>query len=86
MPYATQNEGSVSMSDTNDQTEKKTRAKMYWMHALTPRHVGSGCGVGFIDLSIMRDAVTNRPLVPGSAVKGVLVGGGAGQAPREEIW
>lgn len=46
--------------------------KMYWLHALTPLHVGAGRGVGFIDLPIMREKVTNWPLVPGSAVKGVL--------------
>jgi CRISPR-associated protein Cmr4 len=45
---------------------------MYWVHAITPLHVGSGRGVGFIDLPIMREKVTSWPLVPGSAVKGVL--------------
>jgi CRISPR-associated protein Cmr4 len=45
---------------------------MYWLHALTALHVGAGGGIGFIDLPIMREAVTNWPLVPGSAVKGVL--------------
>lgn len=47
-----------------------TRA--YWIHALTPLHVGAGRGVGFIDLPIMREAVTKWPFVPGSTVKGVL--------------
>lgn len=46
--------------------------RMYWLHALTPVHVGSGFGLGFIDLPIMREKVTNWPVVPGSAVKGVL--------------
>ncbi len=46
--------------------------RMYWIHALTPLHVGAGRGVGFIDLPIMREKVTNWPLVPGSAVKGVI--------------
>src|SRR3989442_606393 len=45
---------------------------MFWIHALTPLHVGAGRGVGYIDLPIMRETVTNWPLVPGSAVKGVL--------------
>jgi len=45
---------------------------MYWIHAITPLHVGSGRGVGFIDLPIMREKVTGWPLVPGSAVKGVM--------------
>ena len=46
--------------------------RMYWIHAITPLHVGSGRGVGFIDLPVMREKVTSWPLVPGSAVKGVM--------------
>ncbi|MBI1747851.1 MAG: type III-B CRISPR module RAMP protein Cmr4 [Acidobacteria bacterium] len=46
--------------------------KMYWLHGLTPLHVGAGRGMGYIDLPIMREKVTNWPLVPGSTVKGVL--------------
>jgi CRISPR-associated protein Cmr4 len=42
------------------------------MQAITPLHVGSGKGVGFIDMPIMREKVTNWPLVPGSALKGVM--------------
>jgi len=45
---------------------------MYWIHAITPLHIGSGRGVGFIDLPIMREKVTDWPFVPGSAVKGVM--------------
>lgn len=46
-------------------------ARVYWLHALTPTHTGTGRGVGYIDLPIDRDAVTNWPLVRGSAFKGV---------------
>src|SRR5947209_10450138 len=46
-------------------------ARVYWLHALTPTHAGVGRGVGYIDLPIDRDAVTNWPLVRGSAFKGV---------------
>jgi len=46
--------------------------RIYWIHALTPLHVGAGRGVGYIDLPIMREKVTGWPLVPGSAIKGVL--------------
>lgn len=46
--------------------------RMYWLHTISPLHVGSGRGVGFIDLPIAREKVTGWPLVPGSAVKGVL--------------
>ncbi|MBN1547548.1 MAG: type III-B CRISPR module RAMP protein Cmr4 [Syntrophaceae bacterium] len=49
---------------------KKTR--IYWLHAVTPLHVGTGIGLGYIDLPIMREKVTNWPLVPGSAIKGVI--------------
>ena len=46
--------------------------KMYWLHALTPLHVGEGFGIGAIDLPIVRERTTQWPLVPGSAVKGVI--------------
>lgn len=46
--------------------------QMFWIHALTPLHVGTGQGLGFIDLPIMREKTTNWPLVPGSAIKGVI--------------
>ncbi len=47
------------------------QARIYWLHCLSPTHVGTGRGVGYIDLPIQRDAVTNWPLIPGSAFKGV---------------
>jgi CRISPR-associated protein Cmr4 len=46
--------------------------KIYWLEAITPLHVGMGRGVGFIDLPIIREKVTGWPLVPGSAIKGVI--------------
>ncbi len=46
--------------------------KIYWLEAITPLHVGTGRGVGFIDLPIIREKVTGWPLVPGSSVKGVI--------------
>jgi CRISPR-associated protein Cmr4 len=48
------------------------KAKTYWIHALTPLHVGAGRGVGFIDLPIAREKLTQWPMVPGSGVKGVF--------------
>jgi CRISPR-associated protein Cmr4 len=45
--------------------------RVYWLHTLSPTHVGTGRGVGYIDLPIHRDKVTNWPLIPGSAFKGV---------------
>lgn len=44
---------------------------VYWLHLLSPTHVGTGRGVGYIDLPIHRDKVTDWPLIPGSAFKGV---------------
>ncbi len=48
-----------------------TASKMYLLHCLSPVHVGAGQGVGFIDMPIMRERVTQWPLIPGSSVKGV---------------
>jgi CRISPR-associated protein Cmr4 len=45
--------------------------QVYWLHALSPIHIGTGRGVGYIDLPIHRDKVTNWPLIPGSSFKGV---------------
>lgn len=46
--------------------------RVYWLHALTPLHIGAGQGEGYIDLPILREKVTNLPYVPGSSVKGVI--------------
>jgi CRISPR-associated protein Cmr4 len=52
----------------NTQVEK---TQVYWLHTLSPTHVGTGRGVGYIDLPIQRDKITGWPLIPGSAFKGV---------------
>lgn len=57
---------------TSTTTNPIKNTKMYWLQAITPLHVGAGKGVGFIDMPIMREKVTNWPFVPGSAVKGVV--------------
>ncbi|MGL6226197.1 MAG: type III-B CRISPR module RAMP protein Cmr4 [Thermoguttaceae bacterium] len=44
----------------------------FWIHALTPLHVGAGRGLGYIDLPIVREKVTNFPYIPGTAIKGVI--------------
>ncbi|WP_374488962.1 type III-B CRISPR module RAMP protein Cmr4 [Zoogloea sp.] len=46
--------------------------KLFHLHALSALHVGTGQGVGVVDLPIARARATNLPLVPGSAIKGVL--------------
>ncbi len=48
------------------------KAKLLFLHALSPLHAGTGQGVGVIDLPIAREKGTNIPIVPGSGVKGVL--------------
>ncbi len=45
--------------------------RIYWLHCLTPTHVGIGRGIGYIDLPVYREKITNWPSVPGSAFKGV---------------
>lgn len=47
-------------------------ARQYFLHALSPLHVGTGQSVGAIDLPIARERPTGIPLVPGSSVKGAL--------------
>lgn len=42
------------------------------LHALTPLHVGTGQAVGNVDLPIAREKATGFPIVPASALKGVL--------------
>lgn len=44
----------------------------YWIHTITPLHVGAGRGLGYIDLPISREKVTNWPYIPGSSIKGVI--------------
>jgi CRISPR-associated protein Cmr4 len=46
--------------------------RMMFVHALTSLHVGTGQGVGAIDLPIARERATDLPLVPGSSIKGCL--------------
>lgn len=49
-----------------------TADRIYWLHVLTPLHIGAGKGEGYIDLPLMREKLTNFPFVPGSSVKGVF--------------
>lgn len=49
----------------------KHTTQLYFIHCLSPVHIGIGEGVGLIDMPMMRERVTKWPLVPGSTVKGV---------------
>lgn len=48
------------------------QTRIFHLHALSPVHVGIGQAVGTVDLPIARERATNLPLIPGSALKGVL--------------
>lgn len=52
--------------------ENENFSSIYWIHALTPMHVGMGQGMGYIDLPVVREKVTGWPLIPGSTIKGVI--------------
>jgi len=53
---------------------------IFHLHALSALHVGIGQAVGSVDLPIARAKATHLPLVPGSALKGVLRDEFAGNA------
>lgn len=46
--------------------------RIFHLNALSALHVGVGQAVGAVDLPIARAKATNLPIVPGSAIKGVL--------------
>lgn len=46
--------------------------QLFHLHALSALHVGVGQAIGVVDLPIMRARASNLPIVPGSALKGVL--------------
>ncbi|WP_201634003.1 type III-B CRISPR module RAMP protein Cmr4 [Psychrobacter immobilis] len=47
-------------------------SRIFHLHALSALHVGTGQGIGVVDLPIARAKATNLPIVAGSALKGVL--------------
>jgi len=48
------------------------KTQIFNIHALSALHVGTGQGIGLIDLPIARERATNLPIIPGSGLKGVL--------------
>lgn len=44
---------------------------IFFIHALSPLHMGTGAATGAIDLPHSREAATQLPNVPGSGIKGV---------------
>ncbi len=45
---------------------------LFYMHALSALHAGTGQAVGPVDLPIAREKANHLPYVPGSSLKGVL--------------
>ena len=45
---------------------------IFHLQNLSALHVGTGQGIGVVDLPIARSKATNLPIVPGSAIKGVM--------------
>ncbi|MBP7124737.1 type III-B CRISPR module RAMP protein Cmr4 [Myxococcota bacterium] len=49
-----------------------TATDLFFVHALSPLHVGSGSSVDIVDLPLVRERSTGYPYIPGSSVKGAL--------------
>ncbi|MHB9007268.1 MAG: type III-B CRISPR module RAMP protein Cmr4 [Limisphaerales bacterium] len=49
--------------------------RLLYLFTRTPLHVGAGSSVGAIDQPIIRERHTGFPVIPGSALKGVLADG-----------
>lgn len=49
-----------------------TVEKIMFLFARTPVHVGAGNSVGVVDAPVMRQRHTDIPIIPGSALKGVI--------------
>lgn len=61
------------MSETNQGgTGSGTSAAILYLHAQTAMHPGSGTALGTVDLPVQRERHTQWPVVPGSALKGIL--------------
>lgn len=46
-------------------------SQLFYIHALSPLHMGTGAAVGGIDLPHSREAASRLPNVPGSGIKGI---------------
>ena len=58
--------------------------KLLWLETLSSTHVGTGRGLGYIDLPLHREKVTGWPMIPGSSIKGVVADSyQAGQKKRQ---
>ncbi len=48
------------------------KAKVMYIHTISPMHVGSGSDLGIVDMPIQREGHTNFPKIEGSSLKGSL--------------
>ena len=48
------------------------QAKIFYIHTITPMHVGSGSDLGIVDMPIQREGHTNFPKIEGSSLKGSM--------------
>ncbi|MCE5360046.1 type III-B CRISPR module RAMP protein Cmr4 [Candidatus Igneacidithiobacillus taiwanensis] len=48
------------------------KTSLFHVQAISPVHVGVGQAIGVVDLPIARERASNLPMIPGSAIKGVL--------------
>lgn len=55
-----------------DPTSSSSQGTVLFLHAQTSLHPGSGTALGVVDLPVQRERHTAWPLIPGSALKGVL--------------
>ena len=64
---------------------RTVREELYLLHVLSALHVGGeDSGDGFVDQPVAREAASDFPLVPGSALKGVLRDDSAGWKGLDE--
>ena len=60
------------MNETAMETRNGVVGALLGLHALTSLHPGSGTALGAVDLPVQRERHTGWPMIPGSAIKGVL--------------
>ncbi len=48
------------------------KAKIMYIHTISPMHVGSGSDLGIVDMPIQREGHTNFPKIEGSSLKGSI--------------
>ncbi len=48
------------------------KAEIFYIHNISPMHVGSGQDLGIVDMPIQRESHTNYPKIEGSSLKGSI--------------